>query len=45
MGSNCTCFRSKDKETDLTILNDGQSFFYSKYQRLIISKIILIIIK
>ncbi len=33
MGSNCTtCFRSKDNQNDLTILKDGQSFYYSKYQ-------------
>ena len=33
MGNICTCFRSKDKESDLTILNDSQSFHFCKYHK------------
>ena len=34
MGNICTCLRSKDKESDLTILKDGQTFHFCKYQKL-----------
>lgn len=45
MGNICTCFRSKDKESDLTILNDSQSFHFCKYHKLILQSISFLHIK
>ena len=29
--SNCTCLRSKNKQNDLILLNENQSFYLSKH--------------